>query len=199
MRKVFCIGFQKTGTSSLAKALGILGYSVGGYYDFRHLAKKENLTEAELIKAAIETAKRYDAVQDTPYPPYFRELDKAFPGSKFILVTRDPEQWLKSAVTDFANYENQIHQVIYGVPYPIGHEDAFVERFSRHNREVVEYFADRPDDLLVMDLSKVGWEPVCQFLGKPVPDVPWPVANTKKEKNRKKLLWRVMRKLGLRE
>ena len=40
----------------------------------------------------------------------------------------------------------------------------------RHNREVREHFRDRPDDLLVIDLTRDGrWEPICEFLGHPVP------------------------------
>lgn len=33
-----------------------------------------------------------------------------------------------------------------------------------------------PDRLLEWDISD-GWEPLCKFLGKPVPDVPFPHAN----------------------
>ena len=32
------------------------------------------------------------------------------------------------------------------------------------------------DQLLVMELSQ-GWEPLCKFLGKPIPDEPFPRAN----------------------
>ena len=49
----------------------------------------------------------------------------------------------------------------------------------RHNAEVVEYFKDRPDDLLVMDITKEDpWPRLCAFLGEPVPSVPFPHSNS---------------------
>ena len=46
---------------------------------------------------------------------------------------------------------------------------------TEHERRVRAYFADRPDDLLVIDISAgEGWEALCPFLGVPVPDKPFP-------------------------
>ena len=61
---------------------------------------------------------------------------------------------------------------------PEGNEAVYVERYERHNREVLDYFRDRPGDLLVIDLpGDAGWEKLCAFLGHPVPDEPFPHAN----------------------
>jgi hypothetical protein len=47
-----------------------------------------------------------------------------------------------------------------------------------HEENVRRYFADRPDDLLVFDLAQADkWEPLCGFLGLPVPDEPYPHHN----------------------
>ena len=49
-------------------------------------------------------------------------------------------------------------------------------RFRRHNAEVLEYFKNRPDDLLVMDMDAgAGWPQLCGFLKKSIPGVPYPV------------------------
>ena len=48
---------------------------------------------------------------------------------------------------------------------------------ERHEAEVRRYFADRPSDLLVLDVTAAGWEPLCEFLGLPVPDEPYPHTN----------------------
>jgi hypothetical protein len=37
---------------------------------------------------------------------------------------------------------------------------------------VLNFFKDRPDDLLVM--NQMGWPELCSFLGEPIPDVPYP-------------------------
>jgi hypothetical protein len=61
---------------------------------------------------------------------------------------------------------------------PEGNESTYIERYERHNREVLEYFRDRPDDLLVMDIpADAGWDKLCVFLGRDVPDEPFPHAN----------------------
>jgi hypothetical protein len=55
--------------------------------------------------------------------------------------------------------------------------DAWATEYRRHEAVVRAYFADRPDDLLVFDLSTEGWEPLCGFLGHSVPKAPFPWAN----------------------
>ena len=67
----------------------------------------------------------------------------------------------------------------------------YIARYERHNREVQEYFANRPDDLLIIDLpNDDGWSRLCPFLGHPTPNEPFPHANkaswSRKLKNRLK-------------
>ena len=49
-----------------------------------------------------------------------------------------------------------------------------VARFEQHNARVKERVP--PERLLVMEI-KDGWEPLCDFLGKPIPDGPFPHLN----------------------
>ena len=81
-RKVFCLGFQKTGTSSLDIALTQLGYEVVVYDAFRDLAQKQGLTWAEIEERALELASKFDAAKDTPWPLLYKQLDTAYPGSR---------------------------------------------------------------------------------------------------------------------
>lgn len=199
VQKVFCVGFQKTGTTSLGVALRQLGYSVGGYNDFRHLAQSRELDRNQLEEEVIKTAGRYDAVKDTPYPVFYRELDRAYPNSNFILIIRDTDSWIRSVVSDFATDENSIHNIIYGSPCPVGHESDWVRRYEDHNNSVVEYFSGDPKRLLLLNLNKgeVGWKAICDFLQRPVPDKPWPHANSKGAKTMKMGYWKAMKRLGL--
>jgi hypothetical protein len=83
-------------------------------------------------------------------------------------------------VKDFATTETPMRRWIYGedAGCPEGNEDIYLERYERHNREVLEYFKDRPGDLLVFDIPKdVGWEKICNFLGHDIPNEPFPHAN----------------------
>ena len=198
-QKVFCVGFQKTGTTSLGLALDGLGYTTAGYHQFRDMADADRLTMDQLRDRAFEVANEHDAFKDTPWPILYKELDRAYPGSKFILIIRDTEKWIASATGDFGEIENSIHQLIYNSPYPIGNEDSWVQRYEHHNRDVQQYFANRPDDLLVMRMDKgeLNWVTLCEFLGVAAPDKPWPRANTKSAKKWKMMYWRMKERLGL--
>lgn len=198
-RKVFCLGFQKTGTSSLGLALEKLGYSVAGYYPFRDLASKEDVTWDEIRDRALRIAQDHDAAQDTPWPLLYKELDAAFPNSQFILITRERDAWINSALQDFGHFPNAIHNLIYGCPCPVGHEETWLARYDRHNSDIRSYFADRPDDFLSLDLNKgeVNWDNLCRFLGEPTPQIAWPHANTRQAKRLKLKYYKVLKKLGL--
>mgnify|MGYP006273494857 CR=1 FL=1 len=190
--KVFCVGFQKTGTSSLGIALERLGYRVAGFYPFRDLAAKREVAYEELLERAVEVAREVDAAQDMPWPILYADLDRIFPGSKFIHVMRDRDSWINSVIGDFSNSTNAIRRFIYKVPYPQLDPEAYLARYDRHNRDVGAYFADRESDFLSLDLSKgeVDWAPICDFLGHTVPDISWPHANTKRAKRLKLFWWR---------
>lgn len=197
--KVFCIGFHKTGTSSLGVALGKLGYSVVGFYPFRHLAAQEHVDLKDIENLALEEATKHDAAQDSPWPILYRQMDEAFPGSKFIHITRDRDAWINSALKDFGKNPNAMRKLIYGAPFPKGNEDIWLERYDQHNEDVQSYFADRPTDFISLDLEKgeVSWDNICPFLGEAAPDIPWPHANKRSTKKRKMKFYKVLDKLGL--
>jgi hypothetical protein len=173
--KVFCIGFHKTGTTSLEMALKKLGYTVTGSFGTKDpdIANKVH----EMAYAMVE---KFDAFEDNPWPILYRELDQRFPDSKFALTRRPTENWIRSQVKDFASTETPMRRWIYGedAGCPLGNEETYTVRYERHNREVQEYFADRPNDLLIIDLpNDDGWSRLCPFLGRTVPDEPFPHAN----------------------
>jgi hypothetical protein len=173
--KVFCIGFHKTGTTSLEVALKKLGYRVRG-----SVGTKDPDIANKVFDMAYAMVPDYDAFEDNPWPVLYRELDERFPGSKFILTRRPAEAWIRSQVKDFATTETPMRRWIYGedAGCPEGNEDTYIARYERHNREVLDYFRDRPDDLLVIDLpNDDGWTRLCAFLGHDIPDEPFPHAN----------------------
>lgn len=171
--KVFCIGFHKTGTSSLGAALSLLGYRVGGPFGVRD----PNIAEHALGEAVARLA-RFDAVQDNPWSVLFAELDRRFPGSRFVLTVRPEEEWLASVVDHFGGTSTPMREWIYGFGDPVGHEAAYRERYRRHNHEVGAHFAERPEDLLVMHLeSGDGWDQLCPFLDREPPERAFPHAN----------------------
>jgi hypothetical protein len=188
-KKIFCIGFSKTGTTSMGAALKALGFRLG------------NQAEAELLiedwarrdfRSIIRYCKTADAFQDIPFclPYTYQALDSAFPGSKFILTVRDSsDEWYKSLIRfhtkivgknrtptacdlkEFSyRYQGWIwraHQLIYDTnedsPYQKG---LFIEAYEAHNRNIQDYFRHRQDSLLILNLScPSAMEALCSFLG----------------------------------
>jgi hypothetical protein len=171
--KVFCIGFQKTGTTTMRSALEALDYRVAG-----HFGVDDPEIRANALPNALDLARKYSAFQDNPWPVLFRDLDQHFPGSRFVLTVRDPERWLASVVDHFGDLSTPMREWIYGPGSPRGHEDVYLERFERHNREVRDYFSIRSGDLLEMNIEAGdGWDPLCGFLGLPRPAIPFPHKN----------------------
>lgn len=192
--KVFCIGFQKTGTTSLHAALTVLGYKTASVIGRDWTAER---LAAEGANACIEAARDFDAAQDMPWPLFFRELDAAFPGSKFILTTRDPDRWFASIEKHFGANEDAMQAFTYGheAAAPAGNRKRYVERLLQHERDVAAHFAARPNDLLVIDLEAGdGWEKLCGFLGRTAPREPFPVRN--RAADRDTLSFRIRRKVG---
>ncbi len=176
--KIFCIGFQKTGTTSLGLALQKLGYKVCGPVGVTNPAIRY-----KALDWALDRVPHFDAFEDNPWPLLYRELDQRFPGSKFILTHRHPRAWIKSAKKYFGYYEAAAEVWIYdGVGSPIGNQRRFLKTYKQHNKEVREYFEGRPHDLLEIDLTKntdaENWDKVCAFLGHAVPRTSFPRANS---------------------
>lgn len=179
MRKVVGIGWAKTGTTTLGECFETLG--------LRHAAGRLDLVdhlETGDLSPILAEARHFDAFEDWPWLLVFRELDEAFPGSKFVLTTRNAEAWLRSyrnmLDTQGAARPRLVRQrrILYDLPFPDVTEEQLLDRVRRHEREVQAWFADRPDDLLVVDWARGnGWQELCDFLDLPIPDVPFPHAN----------------------
>jgi hypothetical protein len=178
--KVFGIGFHKTATSSLGAALDRLGYRVCSNIETHTPGIGENVYEE-----ARRRLGRFDAFEDNPWPVLFRELDEWCPGSSFILTWRSPERWLQSALDHFGEEDTPMRKWIYGPEHghPKGNEEVYLQRYKRHNEAVRDYFADRPDDLLELDITAgEGWEKLCPFLNEDVIDEPFPHQGRKEER-----------------
>lgn len=179
--KVFCIGFQKTGTTTLETCLQILGYNVTSIFG-KHTPVEQ--MRREFVAEGLRIASQVDAVQDMPWPLLYRELDTHYPGARFILTLRSEDAWWRSILGHFGSRVAPLQQLTYGDGHgaPLGNEALYRQVYRDHNRGVLAYFADRPGDLLVLDLSKEAtWKPLCDFLGEDVPQVPFPHSQQRNE------------------
>lgn len=182
--KVFCIGFHKTGTTSLEVALKALGYRVTGPNGVGDENIKDNV-----LDMAYGLVNQFDAFQDNPWPIIYKQIDQRYPGSKFILTLRKTEDWISSQIRHFGCEVTPMRTWIYGVGCPQGNEEIYIKRFESHNQDVQSYFKGRPKDLLVLDLSKGQiWEHLCPFLGVDIPDISFPHMNKASDRDKQRSL-----------
>ncbi|PFG09274.1 sulfotransferase [Marinobacter sp. LV10MA510-1] len=190
-QKVFVIGFNKTGTTTMSKALRNLGYVVG------REDEAKSLFDAWLrrdFKKIVKFCRSAQAFQDSPFSfPYtFIALDQAFPNSKFILTIRDNEdQWyqsitrfhsklwasgdgipptkeqLKEAVNSYKGRPWDVNRALFNTPENDPYsEKALKSIYLQHNQAVVSYFKSRPNDLLVINVAEQGaYQKFVEFLG----------------------------------
>jgi len=94
--KIFCIGFNKTGTTSLEFVLKTLGFRLPNLLE--QLLRLVKQTGQGNFRPLVDFVAQYDAFQDNPFSQgmLYAQVDALFPGSKFILTTRDPEDWYQS-------------------------------------------------------------------------------------------------------
>lgn len=192
-QKVFIIGFQKTGTTSLEHALEHLNYRVHG--GDKNLM---NFEDKEALKSYIQkTLKTWDAVQDMPWPLFYKELYELYPDAKYILTIRDSKKWIRSVVTYFASIRIPLHQKIYQVPCAEGYESRYLEVYEKMNTEILAFFKNKPN-FLVMEMGvNFDYTTLCTFLNiERIPEDAFPHArNNKKRKLPKYKLYRDLRSL----
>ena len=198
-QKVFVIGRNKSGTSTICDYLAGRGLVVGSEAAGERLLEHWTRRDFDPI---VRFCRRAQVFKDIPfsYPFTFQAMDQAFPGSKFVLsVWPSADDWY-SAFTGFharqfgggnvptadqlrmADYRDpgfvlETLQLLYGTsdesPYD---RDTLIEQYNRHVDTVQEYFAHRPDDLIVLDIGAPGGQrALCRFLGLSVDGGEFPI------------------------
>jgi Sulfotransferase domain len=132
----------------------------------------------------------YQSTMDYPACSYWRELAEYYPEAKVVLTTRDADSWFESVTeTIFSERMNaQTHDSPFGALLQGVALNAFqgkkddrafmTDWFRRRNQEVIDTLP--PERLLVFQ-PKQGWAPLCEFLGVPVPEGPFPRVNSRDE------------------
>ncbi len=192
--KVIGAGLGRTATFSMKFALEHLG--IGPCYHMSEVlagARRNIPLWLDVVagKPDWETIfEGYQSTTDYPACTYWRELAEHYPEAKVILTVRDPDSWFDSVTeTIFSERMNaQTHDSPFGALLQGVALNAFAGRkndrafmtgwFTRRNQEVAD--ALPPERLLVFE-PKRGWKPLCEFLGVPVPKVPFPRVNSRDE------------------
>jgi hypothetical protein len=205
--KVIGAGFGRTGTTSLKVALETLGFApcyhmTEVFANPRHAETWRSAWRGEPVDWDAILGP-YQAAVDWPACAFYAELMDCYPDAKVILTVRDPDRWYES--TRSTIYE--MSRVIAGsrtsrVAFGLGSLFAFggfvrgdageeiiwkgtfdgrfedksyaIGVFEKHDEEVRRRV---PSERLLVYEVKQGWRPLCEFLGVPEPDEPFPRLN----------------------
>tara|TARA_B100000424_G_C22907976_1_gene483007 strand:- start:576 stop:1208 length:633 start_codon:yes stop_codon:yes gene_type:complete len=147
MTKYFVIGFNKTGTTSIN-------------YLFKSL--KINSTHSTI--PVLENINNYDAFTDGDHK-YFEKYYEKYPDSIFILNTRPLNSWLISRYKHAEKYNFDEKRWC----WPVSNEltKKWISDRERHYKKILNFFTDKPKQLLIVNIEKEGYEKVIKnFIGK---------------------------------
>lgn len=173
--KVFCIGFNKTGTTSLSQIFRNNNFLVAPQtpfeYNLESFFYKNYTTFSNIIKNDFY---QYHLFQDVPFslPNFYKFIDKEFENSKFILTIRDNENvWYESLIRFYKNifrnfnnphiidgyvYKGILFKVLtqaWGSPKTNPYDEKSLKQsYLNHITEVTEYFYNRKN-LLIINLK----------------------------------------------
>jgi hypothetical protein len=190
-------GFGRTGTLSLKQALDRLGF--GPTYHMQEVLERPSHLRAWVAWARggpLDPAlfDGFRATVDYPACLAWRELVDRHPEAKVVHTVRDADAWWESTRTTIYQGRTMLPGWLRGLVGPAGDyvelnerllwqgvfRGRFLDReyatavYRRHTETVVEGLD--PERLLVFSVAD-GWEPLCAFLGVPVPDEPFPHVN----------------------
>lgn len=198
--EVIGAGFGRTGTNSLRLALERLGFAPC-HHMFEVRDNPEQLPAWEAA-ARGEGAdwdsmfKGYRAQVDWPGAAYWKQLSDHYPDAKVILSVRDPDVWFDSVqstigpfMTGMRGRHDSAHlNAMAEMCYQFIVQDIFdgkmddrnhaLATFERHVAEVIDTI---PSRRLLVYRTGSGWKPLCDFLGVPEPEDPYPLTNSTRE------------------
>lgn len=200
-------GHGRTGTLSMKEALEILGLGPcyhmrevamnKGHADLWYRMYKTPRGDSNRPDWT-EIFSNYHSTMDFPGFIFYRELMDVYPAAKVILTLRDPEKWYESVHVTIGRlyqgglstlglrfFSNMIPRMRSlgrmrlalmeeGFNRGDSSKEGWIRSYKRHNEEVQQVV---PQERLLVYQVGEGWEPLCKFLGLPVPDVPFPHVN----------------------
>ena len=156
LAKVFGIGLNKTGTSSLGRFFEKCGYKMHEDYSCIKINMAfdlQNNTNMDKATLLLDIVDNYDVFEDWPWPLVYKQCLEKYPDAKFVLTIRaDAEEWFRSLYYHCKKLgpTKQIKSV-YGHYTPNREtKKDFIEYYKRHNANVVQFFKDKPGKLLIL-------------------------------------------------
>lgn len=188
-------GFGRTGTVSMMAALERLGFGPS-HHMIEVFVHPELAGEwVAMVRGEPWDVERslagYRSTLDFPSCLAWRELSERFPDALVLLTMRSSDSWWRSfsatigpSMRDPTTSDEPgivaLFEALSEVTFGGRSEDeeSAVAVYEAHNAAVIA--GVDPARLCVYEVGS-GWEPLCAALGVPVPDEPFPHANTSEE------------------
>jgi hypothetical protein len=196
--KYFCIGANKTGTTSLKTLFTELGFKVAP----QDIGEKliDDWGEGKFDRIIAFAKSDYNFFQDIPFslPGTFKAVEQELPNCKFILTIRtDENEWYNSLINFHTslmktngvptaaalksfNYVEpgwmwKAQKLMYGItedkPYS---EEQLKSFYTEHNAAIVDYFKNQPDKLIVINLKNPdAAKELGEFIERNIDRIPW--------------------------
>ena len=204
--KIIGAGFGRTGTMSTYTALNQLGFPCYHMIEvLENKANKSHLdfwwgvaNSAPGTPHDWETVfAHYTAAVDNPACCVWRELLAAYPDAKVLLTLhpKGPDAWYDSTIDTIYFTENRWQFKVLELTTPFGRKFGQVSRrliwqrshrgtmedraraIAHYKQHIEEVKAAVPGDRLLIFSVDQGWEPLCHFLGVPIPKGEFPNVN----------------------
>jgi hypothetical protein len=209
--KIFQIGFNRCGTVSLCKFFERNGIA-GVHWDEGNLARRmyeNHLRGCQLLEdyndkiffsdMEAEISQNGNSMWIFAHVDYFKVLDEQYPESKFILNTRNVDDWVRSRCK-FKMGPNSVggeYLEIFKRLYNADEDTVkqlWIAQWDNHHASVKEHFKDRPQDLLVYDIDKDNSQKIVDFVSPTykLKAIPLPNLNASAPSRRMHQLWQCL-------
>ena len=200
--RIIGAGFGRTGTLSLKTALETLGFAKC----YHMVEVMENPEHTALWRAAWQGEEPWDALfadyqaaVDWPAAAFWPRLMQHYPDAKIILSVRGAADWYKSAsATIFRSMREGLRsadprrrerlvmakEIIIDGTFG-GDLDDRANAIAVYEANIARVYREVPAQRLVVFDPAEGWQPLCEALGVPVPQTPYPRVNTTNEFHRR--------------
>jgi len=167
--RIFCLSFQKVGTTSLHDYLLAAGFSsCHGPHRVEGIDYMEKVgavadDPARAVEVLAPVIACFEAHCDVPWPGLYEVLAERYADARFILMTRDPDAWWQSISAHWSlglfDHTLSPFEYVQYRPYlgsgkrVVSHRDKglLLDAYQRHQREVVRRLAG--SRLLMLDLQ----------------------------------------------
>lgn len=146
--KVFFVGLEATGGLENAQQLqDTLGLKLthSNALDWPRILRRAKIFTSKI-------SYDFEIFCENPWSHVFREMHQLWPNAKFVLTTRESQDWLDHMQDRWGGTPKQpTLELIYGATDPVAQPDVFLDKLASHTQAVRSYFAAEPEELLELD------------------------------------------------